>query len=74
MQSLTAVDFSDNNLSGEVPATGQFAYFNATSFAGNPGLCSAFLSPCRSHGVATTSTFGSLSSASKLLLVLGLLL
>ncbi|KAG8074149.1 hypothetical protein GUJ93_ZPchr0006g45371 [Zizania palustris] len=73
MQSLTAVDLSYNNLSGEVPATGQFAYFNSTSFAGNPGLCGAFLSPCRSHGVATTSTFGSFSSSSKLLLVLGLL-
>ncbi|KAG0552050.1 hypothetical protein BDA96_01G475300 [Sorghum bicolor] len=72
MQSLTAVDFSYNNLSGEVPSTGQFAYFNGTSFAGNAGLCGAFLSPCRSHGVAT-SGFGSLSSTSKLLLVLGLL-
>ncbi|WVZ56109.1 hypothetical protein U9M48_006688 [Paspalum notatum var. saurae] len=72
MQSLTAVDFSYNNLSGEVPATGQFAYFNATSFAGNAGLCGASLSPCRSHGVAT-SALGSLSSTSKLLLVLGLL-
>ncbi|XP_010228930.2 leucine-rich repeat receptor-like serine/threonine-protein kinase BAM1 [Brachypodium distachyon] len=74
MQSLTAVDFSYNGLSGEVPATGQFAYFNSTSFAGNPGLCGAFLSPCRTtHGVATSSAFGSLSSTSKLLLVLGLL-
>ncbi|KAG2553581.1 leucine-rich repeat receptor-like serine/threonine-protein kinase BAM2 [Panicum virgatum] len=72
MQSLTAVDFSYNNLSGEVPATGQFAYFNATSFAGNAELCGAFLSPCRPHGVAT-SGLGSLSSTSKLLLVLGLL-
>ncbi|VAH88487.1 unnamed protein product [Triticum turgidum subsp. durum] len=72
MQSLTAVDFSYNRLSGEVPATGQFAYFNSTSFAGNPGLCGAFLSPCGGHGVAT-SAFGSLSSTTKLLLVLGLL-
>nr|ACL52548.1 unknown [Zea mays] len=72
MQSLTAVDFSYNNLSGEVPSTGQFGYFNATSFAGNAGLCGAFLSPCRSVGVAT-SALGSLSSTSKLLLVLGLL-
>ncbi|CAN6320822.1 unnamed protein product [Urochloa humidicola] len=77
MQSLTAVDFSYNNLSGKVPATGQFAYFNATSFAGNADLCGAFLSPCsrsRSRGVATSSSaFGSLSPISKLLLVLGLL-
>ncbi|CAL4929949.1 unnamed protein product [Urochloa decumbens] len=75
MQSLTAVDFSYNNLSGEVPATGQFAYFNSTSFAGNAGLCGAFLSPCRrSRGVAASSSaLGSLSSTSKLLLVLGLL-
>uniref|UniRef100_A0ACD5TW51 Uncharacterized protein n=1 Tax=Avena sativa TaxID=4498 RepID=A0ACD5TW51_AVESA len=74
MQSLTAVDFSYNHLSGEVPATGQFAYFNSTSFAGNPGLCGAFLSPCgTTHGVSTSSGLGSLSSTSKLLLVLGLL-
>ncbi|CAL4913406.1 unnamed protein product [Urochloa decumbens] len=75
MQSLTAVDFSYNDLSGEVPATGQFAYFNSTSFAGNAGLCGGFLSPCRSRrGVASSSSaLGSLSSTSKLLLVLGLL-
>ncbi|GJN30794.1 hypothetical protein PR202_gb19131 [Eleusine coracana subsp. coracana] len=76
MQSLTAVDFSFNRLAGEVPATGQFAYFNATSFAGNPGLCGgAILAPCTDdrHVVAATSGFASLSSSSKLLLVLGLL-
>ncbi|CAL5096633.1 unnamed protein product [Urochloa decumbens] len=38
MKSLTAADFSHNDLSGRVPQNGQFAYFNATSFAGNPRL------------------------------------
>ncbi|CAN6331733.1 unnamed protein product [Urochloa humidicola] len=38
MKSLTAADFSHNDLSGRVPENGQFAYFNATSFAGNPRL------------------------------------
>ncbi|CAL1392972.1 unnamed protein product [Linum trigynum] len=39
MQSLTSVDFSYNNLSGLVPGTGQFSYFNYTSFLGNPDIC-----------------------------------
>ncbi|CAM0943993.1 unnamed protein product [Alopecurus aequalis] len=39
MKSLTAADFSNNDFSGRVPRDGQFAYFNATSFAGNPRLC-----------------------------------
>jgi Leucine-rich repeat (LRR) protein len=38
MKSLTAADFSHNDLSGRVPDNGQFAYFNASSFVGNPGL------------------------------------
>uniref|UniRef100_A0ACD5W4F3 Uncharacterized protein n=1 Tax=Avena sativa TaxID=4498 RepID=A0ACD5W4F3_AVESA len=47
MKSLTAVDFSHNDLSGRVPQDGQFAYFNGTSFAGNPRLCGmAASSPC----------------------------
>ncbi|OEL19579.1 Leucine-rich repeat receptor-like serine/threonine-protein kinase BAM1 [Dichanthelium oligosanthes] len=77
--SIGELSLYNNRLSGQVP-TGigglvglqKFAYFNATSFAGNAELCGAFLAPCRSHGVAT-SAFGSLSSTSKLLLVLGLL-
>ncbi|KZV35635.1 hypothetical protein F511_30263 [Dorcoceras hygrometricum] len=47
MQSLTSVDFSYNNLSGLVPGTGQFSYFNSTSFLGNPNLCGPYLGPCR---------------------------
>ncbi|KAI5020859.1 hypothetical protein ZWY2020_045747 [Hordeum vulgare] len=57
MKSLTAADFSHNDLSGVVPQSGQFAYLNATSFAGNPRLCGMTLAssnPCN----LTTSTSG----------------
>ncbi|CAN6209267.1 unnamed protein product [Urochloa humidicola] len=77
MQSLTAVDFSYNNLSGLVPATGQFSYFNATSFVGNPGLCGPYLGPCHSGGAGTdhgAHTHGGMSNTFKLLIVLGLLI
>ncbi|VAH46107.1 unnamed protein product [Triticum turgidum subsp. durum] len=76
MQSLTAVDFSYNNLSGLVPVTGQFSYFNATSFVGNPGLCGPYLGPCRPGGAGTdhdVHTHGGLSSSLKLIIVLVLL-
>nr|CAB3451880.1 unnamed protein product [Digitaria exilis] len=76
MQSLTAVDFSYNNLSGLVPATGQFSYFNATSFVGNPGLCGPYLGPCHSGGAGAghgARTHGGMSNTFKLLIVLGLL-
>ncbi|KAF1874691.1 hypothetical protein Lal_00007305 [Lupinus albus] len=76
MQSLTSVDFSYNNLSGLVPGTGQFSYFNYTSFLGNPDLCGPYLVPCK-DGVATGAhqphVKGPLSSSFKLLLVIGLL-
>ncbi|RZC46829.1 hypothetical protein C5167_039778 [Papaver somniferum] len=39
IKSLTSADFSHNDLSGLIPETGQFAYFNSTSFVGNPKLC-----------------------------------
>ncbi|TMW85250.1 hypothetical protein EJD97_023437 [Solanum chilense] len=38
MKSLTSADFSHNNLSGSIPETGQYLYFNSTSFTGNPYL------------------------------------
>ncbi|CAH9119071.1 unnamed protein product [Cuscuta epithymum] len=76
MQSLTSVDFSYNNLSGLVPGTGQFSYFNYTSFIGNQDLCGPYLGPCK-PGVADGSHQGrpkeGLSSSLKLLLVIGLL-
>ncbi|XP_037429746.1 leucine-rich repeat receptor-like serine/threonine-protein kinase BAM3 [Triticum dicoccoides] len=49
MKSLTAADLSHNDLSGVVPQSGQFAYLNATSFAGNPRLCGTTIAssnPC----------------------------
>ncbi|XAR51424.1 Non-specific serine/threonine protein kinase [Bertholletia excelsa] len=76
MQSLTSVDFSYNNLSGLVPGTGQFSYFNYTSFLGNPDLCGPYLGPCK-EGVANSTSQGhvkgSFSASLKLLLVIGLL-
>ncbi|XP_054809450.1 leucine-rich repeat receptor-like serine/threonine-protein kinase BAM1 [Prosopis cineraria] len=76
MQSLTSVDFSYNNLSGLVPGTGQFSYFNYTSFLGNPELCGPYLGPCKdgvANGAHPPHVKGPLSSSLKLLLVLGLL-
>ncbi|KAE9597380.1 hypothetical protein Lal_00029983 [Lupinus albus] len=76
MQSLTSVDFSYNNLSGLVPGTGQFSYFNYTSFLGNPELCGPYLGPCRegvANGPQKPHVKGPLSPSFKLLLVIGLL-
>ncbi|KAG2375874.1 Leucine-rich repeat receptor-like serine/threonine-protein [Vigna angularis] len=76
MQSLTSVDFSYNNLSGLVPGTGQFSYFNYTSFLGNPDLCGPYLGACKdgvANGAHQPHAKG-LSSSLKLLLVVGLLL
>lgn len=76
MQSLTSVDFSYNNLSGLVPGTGQFSYFNYTSFLGNPKLCGPYLGPCKdiaANGTHQPHFKGPLSASMKLLLVIGLL-
>ncbi|XP_077233996.1 leucine-rich receptor-like protein kinase family protein [Tasmannia lanceolata] len=76
MQSLTSVDFSYNNLSGLVPGTGQFSYFNSTSFVGNPELCGPYLNPCKfgvSNSTHQAHVKGPLSSSLKLILVIGLL-
>jgi hypothetical protein len=76
MQSLTSVDFSYNNLTGLVPGTGQFSYFNYTSFLGNPELCGPYLGPCKdgvANGPHKPHVKGPLSSTVKLLLVIGLL-
>lgn len=72
MQSLTSVDFSYNNFSGLVPGTGQFSYFNYTSFLGNPQLCGPYLGPCK-DGDSNGHHSHRLSASMKLLLVIGLL-
>ncbi|XP_010518800.1 PREDICTED: leucine-rich repeat receptor-like serine/threonine-protein kinase BAM1 [Tarenaya hassleriana] len=77
MQSLTSVDFSYNNLSGLVPGTGQFSYFNYTSFLGNSDLCGPYLGPCKdgvAKGTHQSHVKGPLSASMKLLLVLGFLI
>ncbi|GMY12003.1 leucine-rich repeat receptor-like serine/threonine-protein kinase BAM1 [Fagus crenata] len=77
MQSLTSVDFSYNNLSGLVPGTGQFSYFNSTSFLGNPDLCGPYLRRCKdgfANGTHQAHEKGPLSASLKLLLVIGLLI
>nr|KYP53155.1 Receptor protein kinase CLAVATA1 [Cajanus cajan] len=55
MQSLTSVDFSYNNLSGLVPGTGQFGYFNYTSFLGNPELCGPYLAIIKARSLKKAS-------------------
>ncbi|KAK1416335.1 hypothetical protein QVD17_32124 [Tagetes erecta] len=45
--SLKHLNLSNNQLSGEIPATGVLSRFNSTSFSGNIDLCSnAFGIPC----------------------------
>ncbi|PON44642.1 Serine/threonine protein kinase [Parasponia andersonii] len=47
LKSLTSADFSHNNLSGAIPETGQYLFFNSTSFIGNPELCGSSANvPC----------------------------
>ncbi|XP_039117790.1 leucine-rich repeat receptor-like serine/threonine-protein kinase BAM3 [Dioscorea cayenensis subsp. rotundata] len=79
MKSLTSVDFSHNEFSGRIPETGQFAYFNASSFVANPQLCGSLSNPCN---LSAASTFipeqkhgvkSQLPGKFKLLFALGLL-
>lgn len=74
MKSLTIADFSFNDFSGKIPETGQFAFFNASSFAGNPQLCGSLLNnPCNFTTITTTSP-GKSQSDFKLIFALGLLI
>ncbi|XP_022762212.1 leucine-rich repeat receptor-like serine/threonine-protein kinase BAM1 [Durio zibethinus] len=73
MKSLTVADFSFNDFSGKVPESGQFAVFNASSFAGNPQLCGSLLNnPC--NFTAITSTPRKAPGDFKLIFALGLLI
>lgn len=55
MQGLTWVDFSYNNLSGYVPATGQYRYFKPTWFRGNADLCGPYVGPCKNDAAKSTA-------------------
>ncbi|KAF7842787.1 leucine-rich repeat receptor-like serine/threonine-protein kinase BAM3 [Senna tora] len=73
MKSLTIADFSFNELSGKLPETGQFAFFNASSFAGNPQLCGSLLNnPC--NFTTITNPPGKNPTDIKLIFALGLLI
>ncbi|KAL5577929.1 hypothetical protein UlMin_019628 [Ulmus minor] len=80
LKSLTCADFSHNNLSGSIPQTGQYLFFNSTSFVGNPELCGSSLNPC-SHSPASAfdhsnkkDTKTLVPAKFKLIFALGLLL
>ncbi|KAK8530097.1 hypothetical protein V6N12_060853 [Hibiscus sabdariffa] len=72
MKSLTVIDLSFNDFSGKLPESGQFAVFNASSFAGNPQLCGSLLNnPC--NFTAITGTPRKAPGDFKLIFALGLL-
>lgn len=73
MKSLTLADFSFNDLSGKLPEMGQFAYFNASSFAGNPRLCGLVLNnPCNFTSITVSAR--KVPGNFKLIFALGLLI
>lgn len=73
MKSLTIADFSFNDLSGKLPESGQFTFFNASSFAGNPQLCGRMLNnPCNVSGISDSAN--KKPTKFKLLFALGLLI
>ncbi|CAL0309588.1 unnamed protein product [Lupinus luteus] len=73
MKSLTIADFSFNEFSGKLPESGQFALFNASSFAGNPQLCGSLLNnPCNLTTI--TSQPGKGHADFKLIFALALLI
>ncbi|KAM1014691.1 hypothetical protein ACFX2I_044535 [Malus domestica] len=73
MKSLTIADFSFNDFSGKLPESGQFSFFNASAFAGNPHLCGSLLNnPC--NFTTITSTPRKPPGDFKLIFALGLLI
>ncbi|PIA37584.1 hypothetical protein AQUCO_03000269v1 [Aquilegia coerulea] len=78
MKSLTSADFSHNNFSGRIPETGQYAYFNSTSFLGNPQLCGSYGNSCNNSSTSseqlnTRHNTKSVPGKFKLVFALGLL-
>ncbi|KAF3450118.1 hypothetical protein FNV43_RR06198 [Rhamnella rubrinervis] len=80
LKSLTSADFSHNNLSGLIPETGQYLFFNSTSFLGNPELCGFSLKPCNNSSTSPseyrnqTGIKSQVPAKFKLIFVLGLLM
>ncbi|OVA05605.1 Protein kinase domain [Macleaya cordata] len=73
IKSLTGADFSFNDFTGKLPESGQFSYFDASSFAGNPRLCGSLLNnPC--NFTTVTIKPGKVPRDFKLILALGFLL
>ncbi|XVF68257.1 hypothetical protein PTKIN_Ptkin10aG0190800 [Pterospermum kingtungense] len=73
MKGLTVADFSFNDFSGKLPESGQFAVFNASSFAGNPHLCGSLLNnPCNFTEI--TSSPRKANGDFKLIYAIGVLL
>lgn len=73
MKSLTTADFSFNDFSGKLPESGQFAFFNASSFAGNPLLCGSLINnPCNFTTVPSKPSNS--TTRFKLIFALGLLM
>ncbi|MQL75795.1 hypothetical protein Taro_008171 [Colocasia esculenta] len=73
LKSLTSADFSFNDLSGKLPDNGQFVYFNASSFAGNPRLCGPALNTPCNYTSGEVRPRRSVSGDFKLVFALGLL-
>ncbi|KAL7128800.1 hypothetical protein ABFS83_13G018700 [Erythranthe nasuta] len=46
LQFLAVLDVANNNLSGKIPSSTQLQSFNASAYAGNPGLCGPPLVSC----------------------------
>ncbi|XP_004295533.1 PREDICTED: leucine-rich repeat receptor-like serine/threonine-protein kinase BAM3 [Fragaria vesca subsp. vesca] len=80
LKSLTSADFSHNSFSGSVPQTGQYLFFNHTSFIGNPDLCDSSVNPCNYSSNSPLESHNQNGSRSqvlgkfKLVFALGLLL
>ncbi|CAK9140569.1 unnamed protein product [Ilex paraguariensis] len=62
MKSLTSADFSHNNFTGSIPETGQYSFFDSTSYVGNPSLCGSYLNTCN---YSSTSPLGCNSQNNK---------
>ncbi|KAK9937284.1 hypothetical protein M0R45_014085 [Rubus argutus] len=80
LKSLTSADFSHNSFSGSVPQTGQYLFFNSTSFVGNPELCDSSVNPCNYSSTSPLESHNQNGTRSqvlgrfKLVFALGLLL